>query len=66
MYDQYWNIDNYQNIYKEIFQKGLKYQTKSRQIQTLLFNLTIGHTMYPKFISMESFYFYNQVGLFNL
>ena len=29
LYDRYWNLDKYQNTFKEIFQKGLKYHTKS-------------------------------------
>ena len=31
-YEQYWNLDNYQNTSNQIFQNGLKYQTKSCQI----------------------------------
>ena len=38
------HIDKYQNTYKEILQKGLKYHTKSFQIQTSLYGSNIGST----------------------
>ena len=58
MYERYWNLDNYQNVYKEIFQNGLKYLTKSRQIQTVLYGSTIGPTRYPQFIFRGSYNIY--------
>ena len=50
LYEQYWNLDNYQNTYKEIFQNDLKYQTKSCQIYIALYGSTIGPTRYLQFI----------------
>ena len=55
LYEQYWNLDNYQNIYKQIFVNGLEYQTKSRQIQTAFYSSTIGHTRYPQFVFRGSY-----------
>ena len=55
MYKRYWNLDKYQNTYKQIFQNGLNYQTKRRQIQTALYGSTTGPTRYPQFIFRGSY-----------
>ena len=55
MYNKYWNQDNYQKTYKQIFRYGLKYQTKSRHIKTSLYGSTIGPTRYPQFIFRDSY-----------
>ena len=55
LYEQYLNLDHYQNTCKQIFQIGIKYQTKSHQIQTALYDSTIGPTRYPQLIFRGSY-----------
>ena len=40
----------YHITYNNMFQKGLKYKTKSRTIALLMYGSTKGATRYPQFI----------------
>ena len=45
----------YHVTYNNMFQNGLKYNTKSRTISLSMYGLTIGATKYPQFIKDDEY-----------